>query len=45
MDYSDIMYNEYVMGDRDYHQDLMLQEWEYYSLYEETEDEEKPETD
>ena len=29
------MYNEYVTGERDYHEDLLLQEWEYYSLYEE----------
>ena len=29
------MYNEYVTGERDYHEDLLLKEWEYYSLYEE----------
>jgi len=46
MDYSNMMYNEYVMGDVNYHEDLMLQEWEYYSLYEENIDEEEnPETD
>lgn len=41
------MYNEYVTGERDYHEDLLLKEWEYYSLYEEEieDDEENPETD
>lgn len=29
------MYNEYVTGERDYHEDLLLKEWEYYALYEE----------
>jgi len=39
------MYNEYVTGERDYHEDLLLKEWEYYSLYEEEieDDEENPE--
>ena len=42
------MYNEYVTGERDYHEDLLLKEWEYYSLYEEEiedDEEENPETD
>ena len=41
------MYNEYVTGERDYHEDLLLKEWEYYSLYEEEieDDEDNPETD
>jgi len=40
-----MMYNEYVTGERDYHEDLLLKEWEYYSLYEEEieDDEENPE--
>jgi hypothetical protein len=29
------MYNEYVTGEVDYHEDMELREWEYYSLYEE----------
>ena len=33
MDYSNVMYNQYVMGDEDYHEDIQLREWEYYSLY------------
>lgn len=47
MDHSDVLYNEYVMGDRNYHEDASLREWEYYSLYEEEieDDEENPETD
>lgn len=47
------MYNEYVTGERDYHEDLLIKEWEYYSLYEaeeieeydENEEDEQPETD
>jgi hypothetical protein len=30
---TDPMYNEYVMGDEDYHEDMSLREWEYYALY------------
>jgi hypothetical protein len=29
----DVMYNQYVMGDEDYHEDISLREWEYYALY------------
>jgi hypothetical protein len=44
------MYNEYVTGELDYHEDLALKEWEYYLLYKEEEEveddeEERPETD
>lgn len=43
------MYNEYVTGELDYHEDLALKEWEYYALYKEEDieddDEEQPETD
>jgi hypothetical protein len=43
------MYNEYVTGERDYHEDLALKEWEYYALYTEEDieddEEEQPETD
>ena len=39
------MYNEYVTGERDYHEELLLQEWEYYSLYEEEIEDEEDLTD
>jgi hypothetical protein len=29
------MYNEYVMGDVNFVEDMELREWEYYLLYEE----------
>lgn len=40
------MYNEYVTGEVDYHEDLLIREWQYYSLYEEIdiEDTEENET-
>lgn len=29
----DPIYNEYVTGEVDYHEDISLREWEYYALY------------
>lgn len=38
-----MIYNDYVMGESDYHEDLLLREWEFYSLYMEPMDDEEEE--